>query len=463
MLGISVRTCVHGFYLSFPEFNSIATIDFPNESSATGSSFSDSVLSASLFKPLLFLSIVLSILMNPAHIFPDGSTMEVGLDWQVMIKLLVSGFASVMGLWGLMELPQARRAVMSLPAMAILTILVFALPASLTGSSMSSLPATLINIAYVAVIASAIVSLGWQQILVAVLVGVGAASIGSWLMYFFIPSYGIYPEFLGNVTVERLGGMSHPNMVGRSAGVGILISFGLWRNRKITLMLFGVLLAMFAVTLIYSVSRTAMIATFIGLITMHLQQFKTRDGLRVIAAGLFFLLVGVIALGMTGKEATVLEKFGSSVSKTGDSRELTTGTGRSEIWLASIDLIKESPVTGYGFGAAQELLEDHSQSTHNIVLNAALISGVVGGIIMFGLYILLFFIAVNSRIPAIATLAVFLMVSGLVEDTVLETFPAAGTMMWILCCLLPIREQPSDETTDTGAQSSENFGQPEFQ
>ena len=265
------------------------------------------------------------------------------------------------------------------------------------------------------------------------------------------------------MTVERLGGMSHPNMVGRSAGVGILISFGLWRNRKITLMLFGVLLAMFAVTLIYSVSRTAMIATFIGLITMHLQQFKTRDGLRVIAAGLFFLLVGVIALGMTGKEATVLEKFGSSVSKTGDSRELTTGTGRSEIWLASIDLIKESPVTGYGFGAAQELLEDHSQSTHNIVLNAALISGVVGGIIMFGLYILLFFIAVNSRIPAIATLAVFLMVSGLVEDTVLETFPAAGTMMWILCCLLPIREQPSDETTDTRAQSSENFGQPEFQ
>ena len=121
MLGISVRTCVHGFYLSFPEFNSIATIDFPNESSATGSSFSDSVLSASLFKPLLFLSIVLSILMNPAHIFPDGSTMEVGLDWQVMIKLLVSGFATVMGLWGLMELPQARRAVMSLPAMAILT------------------------------------------------------------------------------------------------------------------------------------------------------------------------------------------------------------------------------------------------------------------------------------------------------------------------------------------------------
>jgi hypothetical protein len=35
-------------------------------------------------------------------------------------------------------------------------------------------------------------------------------------------------------------------------------------------------------------------------------------------------------------------------------------------------------------------------------------------------------------------LAVFMLISGLMEDTVFETFPGTSTMLWMACCLVSV-------------------------
>jgi O-antigen ligase len=65
------------------------------------------------------------------------------------------------------------------------------------------------------------------------------------------------------------------------------------------------------------------------------------------------------------------------VSKSGTTEELTSGTGRSEIWGASVRLIARRPLTGYGAATSKDLLADYTRYTHNMLLNVGLSGGIV--------------------------------------------------------------------------------------
>ena len=72
----------------------------------------------------------------------------------------------------------------------------------------------------------------------------------------------------------------------------------------------------------------------------------------------------------------------SVVTKTGDVTELTSATGRTEIWAEAIRLIGERPLTGYGLNSSPALMEDFSYHTHNLVLHATFSGGVVAGLLV---------------------------------------------------------------------------------
>jgi hypothetical protein len=84
------------------------------------------------------------------------------------------------------------------------------------------------------------------------------------------------------------------------------------------------------------------------------------------------------------------------------------------------------------------LLIDHSQATHNAIVNATLSGGAFGGLIMIGLQLWLVWLAVSSPHLAIRGIAAFLFFSCLTEDTVLETFPGPATMLWYACYIMQV-------------------------
>ena len=406
-------------------------------------------------RPFLFIAIVISVIVCPAQISTGEDLMEVGLDWQVMLKLGISGVTCLLGAWGVLTSPKARRFLMTLPIGGVFVILALGIPAAFSGYSDAALPSLLINVAYIFMVATCMAYLRISGVLVAVLVGGLLTCIFSWVLYVGFPAYGVFEENLGSVTVKRLSGMSHPNSVGRSAAITLLVLFAVRKVQLLTSPSTIILVGFLALTLAFTVSRTSMASVAIGLAFLHLDKVRSRSGIQLLALGAIGFLSVVFLLIMTGSEGALGEKVVGSVAKTGDASELTSGTGRAEIWAETIRLIKEKPLTGYGIGAAQDLLDEFSQSAHNMVLHAGMISGVGGMLMMLALIIYLIRIGFRGKNRIVAAIAMLLVVSGMLEDTVLETFPGPGTLLFYLCCMYPLYiSSNSDDDEETLMQEN---------
>ncbi|MGB7345830.1 MAG: O-antigen ligase family protein [Pirellulaceae bacterium] len=392
------------------------------------------------------------------NISKSDELMEVGLDWQVMLKLGVSAACGLVALWGVLTTEAVRRILLSIPASLLTLMLLLAIPSALSGYSDSALPATLINFSYVVFVATSLIYLQEKAFFYAIVLGSMAACGLAWMLYFFAPEYGVFQEFLGSVTVERLGGHAHPNSVGRTAAIGLLASVALWRDRRISSPITFWLIAGFALTIVFTLSRTVMIGTVIALGMMFLDRLKTRAGLQWILLACFGGLLVIFLLVASGNEGDTIARMAGSVSKTGDTTELTTGTGRVDIWAEAIRLISEKPVTGYGFGAAQSLMIEYSQSTHNMFLHAAMVAGVFAGGIMICLALWLINVMINGQFRPVSALAVFILISGIFEDTVLETFPGPATFSFFVCCLCPLQRSREEESAVFEDDDSEPDG-----
>ena len=282
--------------------------------------------------------------------------------------------------------------------------------------------------------------------MVAALIGCALFTMGALFLYVFVPRIGVFmEEFNDGVMIERLGGMSQPNHVGRTALIGVLLTVYFMRvcPRWDVRAGLSLLLCIFAVAGLLAMSRTALLGVMICLVLLNLDLLFTRIGLT--ATWLMFVggLAALFLLLAAGKEDALAKKILGTVTKTGDLEEVTQVTGRYEIWERAVKLIKGRPLQGYGLGSNKEMLKDHLQSTHNILLHPTLAAGVFAG----GLTLLLLlwnllnvFVYPNLLIRA---LSAYFIISGFTEDTLYETFPGACTLLWMVCCLWPCTPKTS--------------------
>ena len=425
----------------------IATVDLPQPHSASTTRTLDA---NALMKASMFLLVAISVLANPSHISTSGELLEVGLDWQVMVKLGISAVAAILGVWSIITKPFARRMAFSAPSLWVCAILVLGLPAALKGYSPSALPSIFINGCYLLFIIGCVANLRLPGIMFGFVLGGLMSAFFCWLIFFAFPDYGTFQEELTDTKVMRLSGLSHPNAVGRTLAFSLLALIGCFRSRYLTKATTLVLGLFLSVTLFFTLSRTSMLCCIAGISFLYLDLLRTRTGIKLLGvcaiAGTLFLFT----LFLTGNESIVLDRVIGSVSKTGEASELTSLTGRSVIWTEAVRLIKLEPLTGYGIGAAQKLLVDFSQSPHNMFLHTAMVSGVFGMLILALLCLRLVQIGFVGQYRIVSAFAMCLIVSGLVEDSIFETFPAIGTLAFFLCMVHPIwlpsdRFHPKDE------------------
>ena len=376
--------------------------------------------------------------LNLANVLIDKD--KVGLDFQVLAKLGLIGLGGCYGLNGFLTRTRVRKILLSFPVAWLVIILAFyfiAIPFSV--SAKFSFVSTCSCVAVVLMTVTALDHLGVMKTLHAIFVGMAMFVIGSWLAYFLVPSIGVMAEpITGGQFVIRMSGLAHPNTLGQFSGMTVVLSvilFFSYRQRSSLILIVG-LLALGA--LINSFSRTSLLACMVSLMVGYRHLYLRREyfGYFTLAAAMLLLatLMASTQVDLGDKLTSKLELL----SKSDDADELTTATGRSEIWAQAIYLLKQQPITGYGAATQKFFLQDYSSYTHNMLLNIAFSGGVFAGIaallMIIGRLKSLFF----QRHPLVDSLAVFIIVNGLFENVMLSILCGLPTMLWVMCLAWPL-------------------------
>jgi O-antigen ligase len=163
-------------------------------------------------------------------------------------------------------------------------------------------------------------------------------------------------------------------------------------------------------------------------------------------------IMGIVALMAASMFTDIESKIGSKLgmlSKSGDASELTSATGRTEIWGKAIELISKEPLFGYGAATSKFLLKDFSMHTHNLVLNVAFSTGIIGGFVALCMCLGRFFRLFVERHPIADALVVFILVNGLFENVIFSILCGLPTILWTVGLALPALEKINKEAEGT--------------
>lgn len=187
----------------------------------------------------------------------------------------------------------------------------------------------------------------------------------------------------------------------KSAGAGRLRGLTGSGNSLGPLCSVATIAGLFAVRMAKTVRLRALYLAFLSLNLIALALSQSRSAMVGLAAAIIlpvciarpilfpFLAAGLVGGGwlMTSPEVmkSVLDVLAITVSRTGDVREVTSMTGRSDIWLAVYKLWLQSPMFGFGLASPRQLISEAPisrwqtyESAHNWLLESLLSFGVVG-------------------------------------------------------------------------------------
>ncbi|MEZ6138773.1 MAG: O-antigen ligase family protein [Pirellulaceae bacterium] len=376
-----------------------------------------------------WLLVVAVVFINAAD-FRGDTGEEFRVHWQIYLRLLVAFICGCVGI--LYFIPKTFRDFLAGPGLFVSGYVAWYGATLVTSVDRSYCTAAWISLVGVLlIIPAAMRVLGGANYLSAVASGLTLYLIGSWIAYLFVPAVGVFQEQVTQTLVyERMGGLGHPNELGFYAAFTVLVYAGLATSGRLRWSIASCGMALGAATLLTCFSRTAMIACGFGLLftlQMHLRQ--RGNAVAVFLALSLLTLVAFIAMG-TGKLDWFVESALTKLTKSGSTEELSTATGRTEIWAYGIEQIKASPIVGYGYCSARFVMEEYSFHCHNIVLNALLFGGILSGGIVLGMILYLMRSLVVAPRPEIDGLVVCMLVGGMVDGLLGAPSPAATVLIW---------------------------------
>ena len=378
-----------------------------------------------------------------------GDPEKISADFTVLLKVGFLAMAGVYGAIGAYTDSKVRRLMFSIPVVWIWVLFGFYCVGVVSSIFPQESAASAISIACVLLSTCRLmVQLGVKVVLTTLFYALSAFVVVSWFLFFFVPSVGVFEEQIaGGQIFRRMSGMAHPNTLGQFAGLALVLACLLHRNYGDISKLRWVLCFLALGALIASVSRTSFLTTTIAILFVYREKFFKRQYLPyVIGIGLFSVL-GLLGLAATTDLGAAIENKLAFVSKSGNAEELTTGTGRVEIWAYSAKLIGKQPLFGYGAATSKWFLRDHSLYTHNMILNVAFSTGIFGGLACLAM-VLGRVKSLISRPHRIAdALLAFLLINGITENVIFSILCGLPTILWIVALSIPVMDEISKEDT----------------
>ncbi len=376
-----------------------------------------------------WLLVVLVVFINGAD-FRGATGEDFEVHWQIYMRLMI---AFMCGCVGALYLPSKTiRDFFTLPGLLITAYIGWYALTLITSIDKAYCTAAWVSLVGVLLlIPAAMRVLGGFNYMFAIATGLTLYLVGSWIAYLFVPEVGVFKEQVTMTYVyERMGGLGHPNELGFYSAFTILVFSGLAISGRLSWLVASIGILLGAVTLLTCFSRTATLTCALGLLFTY-QAYWRRPGN---ALGVFLILglgtLVVFAAVGTGELDWFIESTLTKLTKSGSTDELSTATGRTEIWAYGIKMIGESPLFGYGYCSARFIMEEHSYHCHNIVLNAAMYGGVVSGLIVAGMIAYQLTAVVNFPIPEVDGIIVFMCAAGMVDELLGAPSPAASVLIW---------------------------------
>lgn len=393
----------------------------------------------------------------------DGSTGARAtsvMAFPLLAKLAMAAAATGFGAWALICSVKTRECLGTIPGILFAMLGVVFIVTSIFAYEevrVISRSAALIYVGYLLFAATVASTLSIESISKLLLITLTVLMLVTWALFLFVPSVGVFYEYTTISTkVPRMGGTAHPNVIGREAAIAVLLSAGLlrsrdgWRRRPYQTLIFAGVIVLGLATLAATKSRTSTLALVVALSALLGDLFFTRRGIAMMGGMLVMLLSGVLVAEMMSDGEFLSDKILDKITKTGSADELTSATGRTDIWASCLELLAERPWTGWGLDSAASLGIE-AASTHNLLLNITFSAGVVAGLIAGALLVWTAVYGLSSRLPVVRGVCAYLLISGLVEDTVLESFPATLTILWMVFLVGQAVDRSTGSDLGTGA------------
>ncbi len=391
----------------------------------------------------------------------DPVDADIQLDSQVLVKLAILFLSGLFCVHSLLSSSEVRRILISFPCVAMIGVGCLMLAASVFSispkesavSSGSALVCMVLTIS-VAVFASRWIALS------AIISGQFVFVLGSWIVYFLVPSIGVFLEPIANGEFfPRMGGLAHPNTLGQLSGfvlvtvLGVFIS-GRWTRH--TFIWWGLPIVLISLAALYfSLCRSAMLATMVAVV------WGLRSLLMTERRVAYLAFAGCLGLGMlflffatVTSPGSWAETLLSKVTKSGSVDELTSATGRDAIWAQTASLIQQRPILGYGAATSKTLLAEYSHYTHNMFLNVALSAGVFAGGLLLLQVIYGLGRAIARPTPVADSLLICLFLSGIAENVAFEFIASGATALLILTIAWHLLPDAMPGTTASASESS---------
>ncbi len=369
----------------------------------------------------------------------ESNNDAVGFGGQALVKVMFLALGGLYGGIGVVTDIRVRRLLFAFPMMWMSLLLFFfciAIPSSIT--VFTSLASTMSIACVLFMTATSLVQLGVKNVLNTVFYAAAFYVIASWAAYLIVPSVGVFLEATTDGQfVPRMGGLAHPNVLGQMSGFTLVLSLVLYHDEKKISWLRAFIIIAAIGALVGSLSRTSLLATVFAVgIYFRSHIFQRRYVMFSIVCGFVGLCSLMVATMLIDIETMVGSKLGL-LSKSGDASELTSATGRTEIWGETILLVAKKPALGYGAATSKVLLKEYSLHTHNLVLNVALSTGVLGGLCALWMCIERMFKLFRVRHPIADPLVVFVLFNGLFENVIFSILCGLPTIIWIIALALP--------------------------
>ncbi|MEZ5788164.1 MAG: O-antigen ligase family protein [Xanthobacteraceae bacterium] len=362
-----------------------------------------------------FLSIVLICILtaNLRH----RSYTDKDIDLQVALRLVAIGSLLVIGTLSLGEIYRHAHKSGFLSWMLFFAYLV--VTCGYASSPIPALVSVASSLGAFLFICLLCIRLGRDRAVGVVVAAAATLIVGSLVAYLAIPSLGRMSDWVGGNFVEtwRLQGLfGSSNGAGMSAAAALFLAAAFHsrtgrRSRTIAAVISILALA----CLVLSNNRMAMASLAVSTATLFVtrRRFATRA-----------VLVAAIGLLAASALALFADQILTSISRSGNAEEIMSATGRTRIWLVVIELWRQSPAFGYGFGSALYILPTHpdlflaAAHAHSLYLELLFSGGIVG----LGLFVSSIAITVVAGYRAKASrelaLLMFFLVYGLTEPVI---------------------------------------------
>jgi exopolysaccharide production protein ExoQ len=260
------------------------------------------------------------------------------------------------------------------------------------------------------------------------------------IVYFAIPEFGRYVYWLNEekFVSGRLAGIagSANNMALIAAFALVVIGLYAREFHRMHWSFVPLATIICGAALVMTNSRTPLAMVFVILFMTYALTWRR------IHIALLLVSVGLVAASiMLPVSDQILLKI---VSRSGGADELTSLTGRTEIWYTVLKLVEIRPLTGYGYASSVFVLPEHANAigfstshAHNLALQLLLTTGWIG----FGLFVLTI-IGVGARAilrgdRVMFAMLAFVLLNGVTESSGFTTLANICTLAFAIAVTLP--------------------------